>query len=135
MSSMPTRRARPPRTLPCSNSATRTPACASVTAAAQPAQPPPITATEGAVLFIDASSESSASLCRLQRDPQLAQRRERDALIQHAIAVAFDLIEQRSVDRRHDEARTLCRARFRRQKGERAFVPFASPFHLERHQI
>src|SRR5688572_7943492 len=40
-------------------------------------------------------------------EPELADRRERNALIQHAEVVAPDLLEQGVINGRHDEARTL----------------------------
>src|SRR6185503_4342330 len=45
--------------------------------------------------------------CSARRDPQLAQRCQRDAPVEHAIAVARDLVEQRPVDGRHRNARSL----------------------------
>src|SRR5881394_4620509 len=39
----------------------------------------------------------------LPRDPELAHRRERYAALQHLEGVAADLVEQRAIDRRHDE--------------------------------
>src|SRR5712691_8900333 len=50
------------------------------------------------------------------RDPELADRRERGALLEHLEAVAGDLVEQRPVDRRHHEARSLCVPVLRRQE-------------------
>src|SRR3954463_1490907 len=47
---------------------------------------------------------------RLPRDPELAQRRERDAPVEHLEAVGADLAQERAVDRRHDEARALVAA-------------------------
>src|SRR5262249_766181 len=107
------------------------PAAASVTAAAQPAQPPPTTATRAPSTEVRAVS---ATACRVPRDPELAQRCQRDPAIEHAIAVAFDFIEQRPVDRRHDDPRTLCGAILGRKRVERTRVPATRAGDLVLHQ-
>jgi len=53
------------------------------------------------------SDRRAATHVRDPREPQLADRRERNALGQHAKLVAFDFVQQRVVDRSHDQARTL----------------------------
>jgi hypothetical protein len=55
----------------------------------------------------------------LPRDPELAQRREGDALVEHAIIVALDFVKQCSVNGGHDETGALRRAVFRRQHAKR----------------
>src|SRR3954471_23695854 len=70
----------------------------------------------------------------LPRDPQLAQRRERDALMQHLEAVAADLGEQRAIDRRHDESRALALAIGLGQLRVRLLVVALRTRRLERHQ-
>src|SRR5215470_4107576 len=99
-----TRRARPPSCDAASNTVTARPAAASVTAAASPAQPPPTTAIRASV------TRSPWTLVRPRRlpcEPGLREWRQRDALVEDAIAVALDLVEQAPIDRRHDEPRTL----------------------------
>src|SRR5213078_2315154 len=78
-----TRRARPPPTRLASIKVTDAPDAASSTAAARPAYPAPTTPTLTDGL-------SCGPRPRLPRDPELAQRRERDALLEHAEAVTAD---------------------------------------------
>src|SRR5690606_11453726 len=94
-----TLRARPPRVRAASKSVTARPAAASSAAAAQPAQPPPITATvDGVELAGWAAAwmeerlpgRTSAPHVGLPRQPQLADRRERNFLVQHMEVVALD---------------------------------------------
>src|SRR5689334_793981 len=106
-----TARARPPSVRAASNSVTCAPLRASSTAAAQPAQPPPTTATAGAGLPLVAD-------IGLPRQPELAQRRERDALVQDVEVVARDLVEQGAVDRGHHQAGPLGASVFFRQQGQ-----------------
>src|SRR5512143_2540117 len=85
-----TRRARPPSVFACSNTVTGTPAATSVTAAAHPDHPPPTTATRAGAAVRHAGSLTTRGV---PGDPELAQGRQRDAAIEHPIAVALDLIE------------------------------------------
>src|SRR5690349_973927 len=87
-----TARARPPSMRAASNRVTRAPLAASSTPAAQPAQPPPTTATFKGCLATDIG---------FPRQPQLAQRREGDALVQDLEVVVLDLVEHGAVDSRH----------------------------------
>src|SRR5439155_17311690 len=100
--SMLTRRARPPKLREASKTVTGTPRSASVTAAARPDQPAPMIATR----FNPAPSpqpspkgegKSSSGDPGAPRDPELADRGERGALLEHLEAVADDLVEQRPV--------------------------------------
>src|SRR4051812_23530861 len=118
--SISTRRARPPRWREASKTVTRAPRSASATPAASPAQPAPTTATRafiGTKLSVMRAATRSGGDPGLPRNPQLAQRRERDALREHVEAVAADLVQQRAVDRRHHQARPLRLAVFTRQRG------------------
>src|SRR5215468_11610134 len=126
-----TRRARPPKVLACSNSVTGTPAAASVTAAAHPAQPPPTTATRDSPAELRAAS---ATACGVPCDPELAQRRERDPAIEYAISVALDLFEKRPIDRRHDDSRPLRCAVLGRKRVECPRIPGACARDLLLHQ-
>ena len=56
---------------------------------------------------------------RAHRDPELAQRRQRDALVQHLEVVGLDLAQQRAVDVGHHQP-GLLRARGRRRAAARA---------------
>ena len=102
-----TRRARPPGTGPDSNTVTGTPRSASVTA--------------GRHAGIAGADDRYARDPSFPGEPELAQRRERGALRQDLEAVALDLVEQRAVDRRHDQPGAL------RACGPRRAGP-ASPF-------
>src|SRR5579864_849374 len=123
--SMATRRARPPRLREDSNTSAPTPRSASATAAARPAQPAPMTATRFML------TRNSGGHPGLPRDPELADRRERRALHQDAVAVARDLAEQRAVDRGHHQPGTLRAAVLGRQQGERFVVAARGAFRLE----
>src|SRR5579862_9767855 len=92
-------RARPPGMPAASNTVTSWPACLARTAAARPAQPAPTTAI--------LTSASAAAPLRLARDPQLAQRRQRDALVQHLEAAGLHLAQQTPVDVAHHQRRHL----------------------------
>src|SRR5690349_13012695 len=70
-----------------------------------------------------------------RRDPQLAQRRQRDAPVEHAVAVARDLVEKRAVDGRHRETGTLCMTIACGQCRECRVVPGARAFGLEAHEV
>src|SRR5690348_4837685 len=101
-------RARPPGRGAMSRSVTAWPACVARTAAANPAQPAPITAT-----FIARSGErrrdgavetpSMPAPLRPARDPELAQGRERDALVQDLELRGLDLAQQLAIDVGHHE--------------------------------
>src|SRR5436853_1166629 len=71
----------------------------------------------------------------LPGDPELAQRRERDALVEDRVAIARDLLEERSIDGRHDEARALVAAVLRGELRHRGVVMGARAFGLELHQL
>src|SRR5574343_1365350 len=107
-------RARPPRTRPASNSVLRAPPAVSSTAAAMPAQPPPMTA-------IFKASALDPGFCR---QPQLARRRQRNALVQDLEILASDLVEQGAINCRHDQAGALVLAVDGRQLGEGLLVIF-----------
>src|SRR5574337_2036846 len=112
-------RARPPRRRAASNTVTRWPAPSAVAAAAMPAQPPPTIAIfmrwsgpSGHVrtdhrqgrsaryrpLRVGAPSSEAPERLDLPGQPELAQRRQADALVQHRKAVALDLAQQRDDD-------------------------------------
>src|ERR1700712_4380287 len=94
LSRMRTTRARPPSVRDASYKVTAAPRAASSTAAAQPAQPPPTTATR---------CGSLAAPLGFPRQPQLADRRQRNPVLQHVVLVMLDLGQQRAVDRSHDQ--------------------------------
>src|SRR6185437_8868001 len=71
---------------------------------------------------------------RLPGDPELADRRERDAPVEHAEIVAADLLEERAVDGGHDEAGALARAILAREAAPREVVVAERAIGLERHQ-
>src|ERR1700741_4612432 len=81
------------------------------------------------------ASPFSISYPRLPGDPELAHRRERDALVEHREAVARDLVEERPVDRRHDEARALAGAVFGSELRERRVIVGPRALGLEFHQL
>src|SRR6185312_2837587 len=95
-------RARPPGMPASSKTVTAWPAWVARTAAASPAQPAPTTAT-----FSDLACRrmrwppSAAPPLSLARDPELAQRRQGDALVQHLEARGLDLAQQAPVDVGH----------------------------------
>src|SRR5687768_17188264 len=91
-----TLRARPPACAAMSNSATRCPRSDACPAAARPAHPAPTTAT-----CLHVAVTSMAAPLRAGGNPQLAQRRQRGALVQHLEAVFLDLVKQRAVDVGH----------------------------------
>jgi hypothetical protein len=70
----------------------------------------------------------------LARQPELAQRRQGDAPVEHAEAVAHDLVEQGAVDGGHDQAGALGLAVDRGQLGEGLVVEVAGALDLEGHQ-
>src|SRR5450759_623180 len=90
-------RARPPGMPAVSNTVTSWPACEARTAAARTAQPAPTTA----------SLISAPAPLRLAGNPQLADRRERDALVQHLEAAGLHLAQQAAVDVAHHQRRHL----------------------------
>src|SRR5574343_1735747 len=119
-----TLRARPPSTRPASNRVVSIPLAVSSTAAAMPAQPPPMTA-----IFKVSTLDPG-----FRGQPQLACRRQRNALVQDLEVVAFDLVEQGAIDRRHDQAGALVLAVDGRQLGKGLLVIFFGPLILELHQ-
>src|SRR5574343_1825789 len=123
-SSMRTPRARPPSTRPASKRLVAWPASVSSTAAAIPAQPPPMTATR----------TGSALDPGLGRQPELAHGRQRNTLVQYLELVAPNLIEQCPVNRCHDQARALALSVDRRQLGKGLLVILLRPLVLEFHQ-
>ena len=70
----------------------------------------------------------------LPRQPQLAQGRERDALVQHLKARGFDFAQQGAVDAGHHEAGFLSAAVGRRQQGQGFVVQSVGAVGLELHQ-
>src|SRR5574343_186012 len=123
-SSMRTPRARPPSTRPASKRLVAWPASVSSTAAAIPAQPPPMTATR----------TGSALDPGRGRQPQLAHGRQRNALVQYLEVLVLDFGQQGAVDRRHDQAGALVLTIDRRQLGEGLLVITLGPLVLELHQ-
>src|SRR6476661_3184472 len=109
-------RARPPNCRAASNSVTAWPARVPATAADNPAQPPPTTAN------FTAQSSHAAQGLDLPGQPELAQRREAHALVQHLEAIALDLAQQRAVDAGHHQARLLAAPVLGRQQGQRLVV-------------
>src|SRR6266851_6605324 len=89
-----------------------------------------MTATRPAIM----SGETLVIPRRLPREPGLAQRSEREAAIEDLKTIALDQVEQRAVDRSHDQAGTLRTAIDRRQRREGLVVKLASALHLKRHQ-
>src|SRR6516165_5948682 len=126
-----TRRARPPNCGAASKTVTARPAAASVTAAASPDQPAPMTAMRS---FVTQPRRTLVRPRGLPGEPGFRERRERDALVEDAIAVALDLVEQAPVDRCHDEPWTLRAPIAPRQLSQRLCVPDAGARHLVRHQ-
>src|SRR5437773_5407515 len=125
------RRARPPSRRAVSNTQTTRPAPERVTAAAMPAQPPPMTATG---TLIARARWPSIPPRGFPRGPGLEKRRQRDPAVEDAVLVALDFGEQRLVDCPGDQARPLCAPFGRGQDGERARVEGAGAFDLVRHQ-
>src|SRR6201996_901551 len=119
-------RARPPGMPAVSKTVTSWPACVARTAAARPAQPAPTTAT--------LTERSAAAPLRLARDPQLAQRRQRDALVQHLEAAGLDLAQQAAIDVAHHQRGPLRVAILGRQQRERLVVEAMRALGLELHQ-
>src|SRR6202171_6324533 len=70
----------------------------------------------------------------LPRQPGFAQRGQREAAIEDAKTIALDLVEQRAVDRGHDQSGTLRPAIDWRQRGQGLVVELAGALHLKRHQ-
>src|SRR5664279_5084930 len=97
---MSIRRARPPSCLAASKTVTIVPAELSSTAAASPAQPPPMMAT-------DNGFKSLALDPRAPGNPQLADRRQRRTLAEDLATVALDLVEHGTVDGGHHQPRSL----------------------------
>src|SRR5712691_1482715 len=140
--SMLTRRARPPKLREASKTVTGTPRSASVTAAARPDQPAPMTAMRFVIPAPHPDPLPRWERGKWQsrrnpgppRDPELAARRERGAPLEHLEAVAGDLVEQRPVDSGHHEARPLRMPVFGRQERERLVVAAHGALGLELHQ-
>src|SRR5262250_3373054 len=117
-------RARPPSVRAASSSVTVCPCRVAATAAARPAQPapttaifngqpppglsaarpaPPLSASGGGERLRAAVRRSRHPPKRLHLpcEPQLAHRREADALVQHPEVLVLDLAQQRAVDAGH----------------------------------
>src|SRR5206468_7299823 len=109
-----------------SNTVTSRPAAASVTAAANPAYPPPMTATR---------CFKSVLPRGFPCDPRLVQRRERDAAIEHTKTVAFDLGEQRAIHRGHHQARSLRAPITTGERCQRLRVTGSRALDLVRHEL
>src|SRR5215469_12257065 len=124
------RRARPPSMEAVSKTVTARPAPVSVTAAASPAQPPPITATRPSLI----AGRRSIRPRGLPREPRLGERGERNALLEHAEAVALDLFEEPSINRGHDQSGPLRAPIDARERAKRAGVPRSGTCDLMRHQ-
>src|SRR5512145_2698982 len=96
-----TARARPPKVRAASNTVTWWPSRVACTAAAMPAQPAPMTAS-----FMKPAPTSVSHLPQCLHapgQPELAQGREADALVQHLEVVAFDFAQQGAVDAGHHQ--------------------------------
>src|SRR3989344_4852532 len=126
-----TGRARPPTVRAASNTVTWRPACPWAMAAAMPAQPAPMTAT-----FMDAGPRlrHPAERLHLPRQPELAQRREADALVQHLEVLVLDLAQQGAVDVGHHQAGLLGAAVGIGQQGEGLVVQAVRTLGLKAHQ-
>src|ERR1700737_1459985 len=70
----------------------------------------------------------------LPREPGFAQRGQRKAAIEDAKTTALDLVEQRAIDRGHDQSGTLRPAIDCRQLGQGLVVELAGAPHLKGHQ-
>src|SRR5688572_14151808 len=123
-----TLRARPPGCAAISKTLTWSPASVARTAAVSPAQPAPMTASR-----FNAAASTLLPV-GAHRDPHLAQRRQCDALVQHAEAVDLDLAQQRAVDLRHRQARSLRAPVGRGQERDGLVVGAMRTLGLELHQ-
>src|SRR6185503_6363050 len=72
--------------------------------------------------FADAGAPSDTAR-RVPCNPELAQRRQRDAAVENPVAVTLDFLEERPIDRRHDDPRALCLAVLGGQRFESPRVP------------
>src|ERR1700682_1506096 len=70
----------------------------------------------------------------LPRQPAFAQRGQREAAIEYAKPIALYLVEQRAIDRGHDQSGTLRPAIDCRQRGQGPVVEPAGALHLKGHQ-
>src|SRR5512133_2798793 len=127
---MRTTRARPPSVRDASYSVTAAPRAASSTAAAQPAQPPPTTAT-----CRRADRCSLAAHIGFPRQPQLADRRQRDPVLQNVIPVILDFCQERAVNGSHDQPRPLRSPVFPGQQRKRFVIDLLCAPGLECHQL
>src|SRR5664279_428978 len=128
-----TSRARPPGAAAISNSVTRAPARVASTAAARPAQPAPTTATLSGALT-RAGRRSLPAPVGAHRDPELPDRRQRDALVQDGEIVGLDLAQEAAIAVGHHQARLLRRAVRLAEQGERLVVGAVRALGLEAHQ-
>src|SRR6185436_5180710 len=125
-----TLRARPPSWPAISNSVIAWPSSVACTAAAKPAQPPPTTATR----LRPELTSVGLPLCA-GRHPELTQRRQRRALVQHLETVVFDLSQQRPVNVGHHQAGPLRLAIGLWQQRQRLVVGVLCALRLEAHQL
>src|SRR6218665_810980 len=114
-------RARPPARRAASNTVTWWPEPVARTAAARPAQPAPTMASFIADRPARAARSQPTQGVDVPGEPELAQRREADALVQHGEVVALDLAQQRAVDAGHHEAGLLRAQVGGRQQRQRLF--------------
>src|SRR6185369_16413390 len=128
-----TSRARPPGVGAISKSVTWAPARVASTAAASPAQPAPTTAMPSAGITAQRGGSSPAPV-RLHRDPELPDRRQRDALVQDGEVVGLDLAQQAAVDVGHHQPRLLRGAIGIAQQRDRLVVGAVRALGLEAHQ-
>src|SRR5437763_3680075 len=128
-----TSRARPPAVGAISNRVTWAPAPVAWTAAARPAQPAPMTAILGAGIS-RRDADSSATPVRLHGDPQLADRRQRDPLVQDGEIVGLDLAQQAAIDVGHHQSGPLRGAIRVAEEAECLVVRAVRTLGLEAHQ-
>src|SRR5450830_805618 len=119
--------ARPPIELDASKTIAVCPAWVAATAVAMPAQPAPMMA-----IFM--GGLEAAKRLHLPRQPELAQRSEADALVQHLEVVPFDFAQQVAVNAGHHQPWLLGPPVRIRQQGQRLVVQALSPLGLELHQ-
>ncbi len=81
-----------------------------------------------------ASPSHPAQRLHLPRQPQLAQGRERDSLVQHLELVPLDFPQQGPVDAGHHQAGFLCPPLFVREQGQGLVIEAMGAFGLEAHQ-
>src|SRR5450432_3979833 len=128
-----TPRARPPAAGAISKSVTRAPHRLASTAAASPAQPAPTMATCSRVVTRERLRSSTAPV-RPHCDPELPDRRERDALMQHGEVVGLDLAQQLAVDVGHHQPGLLRAPVAVVEESDSLVVGAVRPLGLEAHQ-